>query len=153
MKKQSPIYFLILSFLFGMTACVQSHVQQRPYSDTHFKKPSLESLLDRLYESNRAQWKNKVKHYIISASSQLPERHLLLAIKSFNTLKQRDICLKAAYLFLNNQATVHGQLTGDNRQLFSKLVEYTLRNPASFDLNQLHYICGSIQDDICYQLK
>jgi len=145
-------FFLLLIFSV-MIGCVPAN-QHRFDDQQDFVRPSTTEVnWDQLYEQSKVQWKRKVKQSVLSVHSQLPDKHLVLAIKSFNTVKERDVCLEAAYKFLYRQAQLNGQLIGENRELFSKLVEYTLRNPESFDINRLHYLCGEFQNDICNQLK
>jgi len=160
MKQKAYIKLCYLSFILSvLIGCVPpSNLQQKSYDDYDQKKVvkakiSIDEQWDRLYDRSKVQWKKQVKQSVLSGNSQLPDKHLVLAIKSFNSIKDRDICLEAAYKFLYRQGQLNGELGGDNKLLFSKLVEYTLRNPESFDINRLHYLCEEIQDDICYQLK
>ena len=153
MTKQIFVILISLSIL-GLTGCVQTQIPQEAYNFQRPQKmPSLEEQLDGLYRHNRGQWKNKIMQSLKSGNSKLPNRHLVLAMKSFNTLKQRDFCLEAAFQYLDKQARAGKNFQGENRQLFYKLVEYTLKNPEAFDINRLHYICGQTRDNICDQLR
>ena len=152
---------LLLSGLL-FSGCAPVQVQPKKYSEPLYnnekqikqKTVPLSIQLDQLYHLNRNEWQNKMQYLVLSGKDEIADRHLVQAIYSFNRLKDRKVCLEAAYLYLKKKAKSGGGIfQKDDRQLFSKFIEYTLRNPDAFDITRINVMCKNIQDNICDELR
>ena len=72
--------------------------------------PSLSERLDQLYKNDPLQWENTMRQLIAGEDPQIPQRHLVAALKEFNDVRTKKECLKAAYLYLDKEASAGGDL-------------------------------------------
>jgi len=158
---QRIIILLIIGF--GIIGCAPMGVQQSPYNQGVYAPDVSESIKDKssvvvdelnfLYKKDYTKWRNKIKQMLYSNKNQLSKSHLVHAVKAFNNIGDRQLCLESTFLYLNKQVNDLGVLERDDRELFIKFVEYVLRHPDTFEIARIQVICNSIQDDICNGIR
>ncbi len=115
--------------------------------------PSLAERLDELYRNAPMQWESTMRQLIASEDPQIPQRHLVAAIKEFNDVKTQRECLGAAFLYLDKEASASRSFAPDDRQLFTTYVEYVLKHPDNSSMNNVKSLCRKVQDGICQGLR
>jgi len=154
MRITNLIFFVFLLSVLLITACVPAHVKTS--NKQGFTKKitiSLPEQLDALYQQNKPQWDKKMRNLIMSGHENIPIRHLVHSMYLFNRFQDRNVCLEASFLYLEQKSRINHHFHKDDRLLFSKLVEYVLRTPDTFDTNRIKLICQDVQDSICDELK
>ncbi len=149
MKKLS----LLAVFLMIVSACAPA-TKEVYVPAAEPPPPSMESILTHLYNQDLGKWRAKMKAMIEEENKDIPERHLVIALKDFNRQETRETCMGAAWLYLEGKAGENGVLTGADHELFSRFVSRGLQGTDSKSMERIESICRFLKDEpICAQMR
>ncbi len=109
--------------------------------------------LDVLFNSDPGDWEKLMQGLVESGRTDIPDNHLLYAIKEWNDVATKQICIKATYLYLDHRATVKGGFYGEDEELFKEYVEMALKDTALTTLARVDKLCRKAGNNLCGNIK
>ena len=109
---------------------------------------NLQARLDALHADDVGAWREEMGRLLLEGGESIPERHLGIAIATFNAERDLDLWMQTAWLYLKHRRGAGPNLGTDrDRSLLRTYAELALKSPDAKHTQRLETLCHTLVEE------